>query len=112
VETLHDIREVLGERRIVVARELTKIYEELVRGGVSEVIEFVAQGKVRGEVVILVAPGEIVAQAAEPLTDVLQRIIADGNFSVKDLAIKASEITGVSRNKAYAEALRLRNNAD
>jgi 16S rRNA (cytidine1402-2'-O)-methyltransferase len=111
-DTLRDIREVLGERRIVVARELTKIYEELVRGSVSEVIDRVEQGKVRGEVVILVAPGETLTKTAEPLTDVLQRLMADGDSSVKDIAIKASQITGVSRNKAYAEALRLRNNAD
>jgi len=112
VETLRDIRGVLGERRIVVARELTKIYEELVRGSVSEVIECVAQGKVRGEVVILVAAGETVHQTSEPLSEVLQNLMADRRFSVKDLAIKASEITGVSRNEAYSEALRLRNNAD
>lgn len=112
VEALRDIREVLGERRIVVARELTKMYEELVRGSVSDVIESVAQGKVRGEVVILVAAGEAIAQASEPLADVLQRLLAAGTCSVKDAAAKASEITGVSRNEAYSAALRLRNNAE
>jgi 16S rRNA (cytidine1402-2'-O)-methyltransferase len=110
--TLRDIREVLGERRIVVARELTKIYEELVRGCVSEVIEFVAQGKVRGEVVIMVAPGEIVTKATEPLGDVLRRLMADGGLSVKDVARKTADITGVSRNEAYAEALKLRSKPD
>jgi 16S rRNA (cytidine1402-2'-O)-methyltransferase len=111
-ETLLDIREVLGERRIVVARELTKIYEELVRGSVSEVIECVARGKVRGEVVILIAPGEIMPREAEPLTDVLQRLVGAGGLSVKDAARKAADITGVSRNEAYAEALKLRNYGD
>ena len=111
-ETLRDIREVLGERQIVVARELTKIYEELVRGSVSEVMEIVSRGKVRGEVVILVAPGETVPRTTEPLTVVLQRMLADGELSVKDAARKAVDITGVSRNEAYREALKVRNIED
>jgi 16S rRNA (cytidine1402-2'-O)-methyltransferase len=111
-ETLLDIHEVLGERQIVVARELTKIYEELIRGSVSEVREIVAQGKVRGEVVILVAPGEIVSPVAEPLTEVLQRLMVCDELSVKDTARKAADITGVSRNEAYREALKLRINGD
>jgi 16S rRNA (cytidine1402-2'-O)-methyltransferase len=110
-ETLRDIREVLGERRIVVARELTKIYEELARGTVSEVMEIVLQGKVRGEVVILVAPGDIIPHESEPLSDLLGRLMEGGTFSVKDAAKKASEITGVSRSEAYTEALKLRNDA-
>ena len=111
-ETLRDICEVLGERQIVVARELTKIYEELIRGNVSKVIESVAQGKVRGEVVILVAPGELVPTERESLTEVLQQLMVGGELSVKDIARKAADITGVSRNEAYAEVLKLRNNGD
>lgn len=107
-ETLHDIFTVLGERQIVVARELTKFYEELLRGSVSEVIESVSQGKVRGEVVILIAPGTAVTQDAEPLIPVLQRLLADEELSVRDAARKAAEITGVARSEAYSEAVRLR----
>lgn len=111
-ESLHDISEVLGERRIVVARELTKFYEELVRGNVSEVMARVAQGKVRGEVVILVAPAETIPQQSEPLTDLLRRLMADGELSVKEIARKAADISGVSRNEAYGEVLKLRNDGD
>jgi 16S rRNA (cytidine1402-2'-O)-methyltransferase len=110
--TLVDIREILGERRIIVARELTKIYEELIRGTVSDVIAVVAQGTVRGEVVILVAPGETIQQDSEPLDEVVQRLLVVERLSVKDAARKAADITGVSRNEAYAEALRLRNGGD
>lgn len=112
VECLNDIREVMGERQVVVARELTKIYEELLRGKVSEVLECVKKGKVRGEVVILVAPGETLSQESEPLDSLLLRLMKKEGFSVKDAARQASEITGVSRNKAYSEALQLRSNSD
>ncbi|MEI6209242.1 MAG: 16S rRNA (cytidine(1402)-2'-O)-methyltransferase [Desulfuromonadales bacterium] len=111
-ETLADIREVLGERRIVVARELTKMFEEILRGNVSEVMGSISQGKVRGEFVILVAPGEITLQETEPLDGVLLRLMGDGGLSIKDAARKAADITGVSRNEAYGEALKLRNNGD
>ncbi|MEI7817588.1 MAG: 16S rRNA (cytidine(1402)-2'-O)-methyltransferase, partial [Desulfuromonadales bacterium] len=112
LETLSDIREVLGERRVIVARELTKMFEECIRGCVSEVIEVVSQGIVRGEVVILIAPGDVLPQECEPLEDVLLRLMADGTLSVKDAAKKASVIAGVSRSEAYTEALRLKNDAD
>jgi 16S rRNA (cytidine1402-2'-O)-methyltransferase len=111
-ETLNDIREVLGERQVIVARELTKMYEESIRGSVSKVVATVARGIVRGEVVILIAPGEAAPQEAEPLAAVLRRLLADGGLSVKDIAKQAALISGVSRSEAYAEALRIKNNAD
>jgi 16S rRNA (cytidine1402-2'-O)-methyltransferase len=111
-ETLRDMDEVLGERQIVVARELTKIYEEFIRGTAGEVLATVAQGKVRGEVVILVAPGEAAQEEAGPLPELLHRLLHDEGLSVKDAAKKAAGMTGVPRNAAYAEALRVRNGAE
>ncbi len=111
-DTLGDIRETLGERQVVVARELSKIYEEFIRGSVLEVMASVAQGKARGEIVILIAPGEAVQEQTEALDAVLQRLLDEEGLSVKDAARKASMITGTSRNEAYSEALRLRNDAE
>jgi 16S rRNA (cytidine1402-2'-O)-methyltransferase len=111
-QTLNDIREVLGERQVIVARELTKIYEEFIRSSASEVIEAVSQDIVRGEVVILIAPGKITPLESEPLENVLHRLMADGTLSIKDVAKQAAVIAEVSRSEAYAEALRLKNDAD
>lgn len=66
----------LGERQVIVARELTKIYEEFIRGNASEVIAAVSQGIVRGEVVVLIAPGEVATQETEQLENVLSRLMA------------------------------------
>jgi 16S rRNA (cytidine1402-2'-O)-methyltransferase len=109
LETLSDIREVLGERQVIVARELTKMFEEFIRGSASEVIAAVSQGIVRGEVVVLIAPGEAAPGESEPLAEVLRRLMADGSLSIKDIAKQAAVISGVSRSDAYAEALRLKN---
>lgn len=109
LDTLNDIREVLGERQVIVARELTKMFEEFIRGSASEVIAAVSQGVVRGEVVVLIAPGEAAPEESEPLAEVLRRLMADGSLSVKDIAKQAATVSGVSRSEAYAEALRLKN---
>ena len=111
-ETLQDIREVMGERQIVVARELTKIYEEFIRGTASEVLAAIAHGKARGEVVILVAPGDAPREASLPLPELIGHLLHDEGLTVKDAARKAAEMTGISRNAAYAEALRLRNSGE
>jgi 16S rRNA (cytidine1402-2'-O)-methyltransferase len=111
-ETLSDIREVLGERQVVVARELTKIYEEFIRGTAPEIMAAIDQVKVRGEVVILIAPGLPAPVEVEPLDELLRRLLDEEGMSVKDAAKKAALITGTSRSETYAEALRLRNDAE
>ena len=96
---------------MVVARELSKIYEEFIRGSVPEVMAAVTQGKARGEIVILIAPGEPVQEQSEALDTLLRRLLDDEGLSVKDAARKAALITGASRNEAYSEALRLKDEA-
>ena len=112
LDTLGDIREVLGERQVIVGRELTKMFEEFIRGTASEVIAAVSQGIVRGEVVVLIAPEEAAPEENEPLEQVLQRLMSDGTLSIKDVAKQAATISGVSRSEAYSEALRLKNSVD
>jgi 16S rRNA (cytidine1402-2'-O)-methyltransferase len=52
--TLEEIRDVLGERRVAVARELTKLHEEVLRGTASEVLDTIGSRQLRGEIVVLV----------------------------------------------------------
>ena len=54
LKTLKDIREYLGERYVVITRELTKIYEEIIRGDVSEIIEKLEKKPVKGEIVLFI----------------------------------------------------------
>jgi 16S rRNA (cytidine1402-2'-O)-methyltransferase len=55
LRTLNDLREYCGERQVVVARELTKQYEEVVRGGIGDVLERLQGKKIRGEITLVLA---------------------------------------------------------
>jgi 16S rRNA (cytidine1402-2'-O)-methyltransferase len=109
LDTLNDIRDVLGERQVIVARELTKMFEECIRGTVSEVITIASRNAVRGEVVVLIAPGEAPEQENEPLEDLLHRLLTTGGLSLKDAAKQAALISGISRSEAYRMALQMKN---
>ena len=52
--TLKDIKSILGDRPAVIARELTKLYEELLRGTISELLIYLEQNSLKGECVILI----------------------------------------------------------
>lgn len=109
--TLADIREILGERSLVVARELTKIYEEFARGTTTEVIARFVDRQVKGEVVILVAPAKESAQGiggAESLQEILKRYLFGEGLSLKDAVKRASIETELSRSEVYSEALRIK----
>ena len=53
-KTLNQLLENLGNRPVVVGRELTKLYEEVIRGNLSEVIMYFSKSKVKGEIVIMI----------------------------------------------------------
>ncbi|WP_156299489.1 16S rRNA (cytidine(1402)-2'-O)-methyltransferase [Streptobacillus canis] len=58
VKTLKDIQTYLGDRYVVITRELTKMYEEILRGKTSELIEKLEKRNVKGEIVLFIASGE------------------------------------------------------
>lgn len=58
IKTLNQLKEALGERPIVVARELTKLYEEIIRGNFSSAIEFFEAKKIKGEIVIMIGKND------------------------------------------------------
>jgi 16S rRNA (cytidine1402-2'-O)-methyltransferase len=55
LETINDILEILGDREMVLTRELTKIYEEVLRGKVSEVQDQIGEKKLKGEITLVIS---------------------------------------------------------
>ena len=58
IKTLHDLLELLGERPAVVARELTKLHEEIIRGTLTDCIEYFSSNPPKGECIILVGKND------------------------------------------------------
>jgi 16S rRNA (cytidine1402-2'-O)-methyltransferase len=54
-ETLQDLLDILGDREIALTRELTKVYEEILRGKVSEVTNQIGERKLKGEITLVIA---------------------------------------------------------
>lgn len=113
-QALKDMREVLGEREAVVARELTKVYEEIVRGRLSELeIRFGSENEVRGELVVIVDRKVIDEPASNEdelarLDSVVAAFEAEGLDSRAALK-KAARKLGISRAEAYRQLVALRN---
>jgi 16S rRNA (cytidine1402-2'-O)-methyltransferase len=98
-DTLTELKAALGDRRCVVAKELSKIHETFYRGLLSEVCDSPAFNK-RGEFVILVSGRESIELTDFQLMKLI-RSNQDENLSVKELAAALSEQTGAGRNRIY-----------
>jgi 16S rRNA (cytidine1402-2'-O)-methyltransferase len=107
--TLGDIMELLGEREVVIARELTKIHEEFLKGSAARVMDELKERKIKGEVVLLVAPATGMDRShGHSVSDLLKRHIGSEGLSLKDAVKLAALETGLPRSEVYAEALRIK----
>ncbi len=103
---LEDAVEVLGDRPARICRELTKKFEEVRTGTLSELCASCDENPARGEIVLLVnrPPDETVS--ADSLTDALKAALAV--MSVKDAAKYVAEATGAPKRDVYQLALKLK----
>ncbi len=103
-EALKDIHEALGEREVAVARELTKLHEEILRGPVSELIENFKE--LKGEIVLVIGRGEAEAMSDADVEKELKKALK--TMSTKEAAAVVAEISGRPRKEIYNIALSLR----
>ena len=106
-ETLADVAAVLGPtRQIVIARELTKIHEEFLRGTAADLLDVVKQrGEIKGELVLLIGranPGDAPASYAS-LTDRITQLMREGKLEEKDALKNAAKERGISKSEAYRQ---------
>ncbi|MDX2205133.1 MAG: 16S rRNA (cytidine(1402)-2'-O)-methyltransferase [Hyphomicrobiaceae bacterium] len=102
-EALADMGETLGEREAVVARELTKLHEEVRRGSLAELAAWAAAAPPRGEMVVLVGPGREEIASEEDVRARLAGLLE--TMSVRDAAKVAAETMGIPKARAYDLAL-------
>ena len=109
--TLADLVEALGgARRVVVARELTKLHEEFFRGTLAEAAAYYGGRSVRGEVVVCLAGAEQTAAAVgggggeDSAADRAESLVRDG-WTAPEVTRALREEFGMDRNRAYGLAL-------
>ena len=105
-DSLADMAAVLGARPAAVARELTKLYEECVRGPLPDLAADPRLQSPKGEIVVVVGPGAAEAASAadidQALSDALTRL------STGDAAAEVAEALGLPRKTLYRRALELK----
>ncbi len=105
-EALADMAEVLGPRPAAVARELTKRFEEVVRGSLPDLAARYAAAPPRGEVTLVVGPPPEEATPDEADLEALLRTALEGH-SLKEAVAAVTAATGLPRRVVYARALAL-----
>ncbi|MCH7953540.1 MAG: 16S rRNA (cytidine(1402)-2'-O)-methyltransferase [Chloroflexi bacterium] len=98
---LADLGAVLGERRIAVCRELTKLYEEIFRGTAAEALEYFVAPRGEFTVVVEGGSGERREVPEEELRAALRKLRAEG-MSARDAAAQVAEETGMAKRRVYA----------
>jgi 16S rRNA (cytidine1402-2'-O)-methyltransferase len=106
-ESLADARDVLGaDRRAAVCRELTKLYEEVRRDTLDELVRW-AQHGVRGEIVLVVAGASARHITLEAGLAQVRQLVTEG-LRLKDAAAQVAEHTGLGKRDLYQAALESR----
>jgi 16S rRNA (cytidine1402-2'-O)-methyltransferase len=110
LSSLNDMAQVLGNRRIAIVRELTKIHEEVFRGSISEAVDHFRQP--RGEFT-LVIEGEKEAEKPVLTSDIEQELcqLQNQGITAREAVKRLSLTTGLSRRELYQAWLKLKSNS-
>jgi 16S rRNA (cytidine1402-2'-O)-methyltransferase len=103
IQTLEDVLQTLGNRRIVIARELTKVHEEFVRGTVEAVVAVIrSRPAVKGEMTVLIAKGLEPAPSQESVPEAVARLEREGIPRMEAIK-RISRERGLSKRDVYRE---------
>ena len=107
-EALRDALELLGDRPAALARELTKIHEEIIRGKLSDIIAHTLQREPRGEYVLTIGSAGPEGRGAtegreqsRSIQDEIDHLMKDSGLDKKTALKRIAKLRGVSRSEAY-----------
>ncbi|MEK5145446.1 16S rRNA (cytidine(1402)-2'-O)-methyltransferase [Psychrobacillus sp. FSL K6-4615] len=109
-ESLRDMQSIMeGTRKIVLARELTKKFEEFLRGTIDEAVEWVEQAEIRGEFCIVLEGNEEVSETSDEaqwwseltLEEHVDRLIAEKQYTSKEAIKEVAIQRGLSKREVY-----------
>lgn len=113
---LKDMLEVWGDRKIVIARELTKIFEEIIRGKLSQVLTEISTKEIKGEITLVVQGG--IKKKEKDKIDFLKneyimqeylKKLKNQGYSNKDIIKIAQEKLDIPKNLIYKKLLEMKN---
>ncbi|HJY80753.1 MAG TPA: 16S rRNA (cytidine(1402)-2'-O)-methyltransferase [Candidatus Binatia bacterium] len=109
LDLLADLDEIFGDRQVVIGRELTKMFEETLRGSVRELRTSLQGREIKGEVALLVAGRSAADEPQESLSLAAEiRLLEVEGLSLKEIAQIISEQYGLPKREIYAMGVRLR----
>jgi len=105
INSLQDILTVLGDRNIVIAREITKFYEEIKRDTVSNLIDYYTKNILKGEIVLIIE-GHNEEKTAE-VSEIIEKIkiLKAEGYATKEISKIISLLTGFPKKEIYSLAL-------
>ena len=109
-ETLSEAREVLGNRQAALAREITKLYEQFIRGTLAEISAELQGSEPRGEMTLVIAGASkeenLTLQNNSSINDQLEQLMKDAGLSRNDAMKQLARIRGVSKKEIYSLLLK------
>ena len=112
VAMLTDLRDIFGNRPTVMVREMTKVFEEVVRGPVSSILEMLKDREIRGEFTLVVAGSEETESPpslSEEALNKLDTLLEESHETVKDIAQRIAMEEGISYRRVYKECISRKN---
>jgi 16S rRNA (cytidine1402-2'-O)-methyltransferase len=107
-QTLKDILSVFGDRWMLLAKEMTKIYETYYRGNISTVLEKVEESVVKGEYTVLISGASLIASEPSTVLEELKRIVSETNLTMKEIVIQVARKRNIPKREVYQQILKLR----
>lgn len=118
-DALSDALEILGDRRAVIAREITKLHEEFLRDRLSEIITAIESRTIKGEIVLLIAPkeddnqrrpvidsaGTISENDPHSILEEVERLVREEGVETKSALKRVARARGISKSEAYRRML-------
>jgi len=110
-ECVRDALEILGDRRACLAREVTKLHEEFLRGKLSEILSSLEERAVRGEMTLILGPpvaaeAEAHGDSSQTLAARVEELMQQAKLDRKEALKLAAKERGLTRRAAYSQLVR------
>jgi 16S rRNA (cytidine1402-2'-O)-methyltransferase len=108
VDAVEDMAGIFGDRRAVITRELTKVHEEIVRGGLVEILAHLNKGPSKGEFTIIIH-GDVGAETTSSINpaEYLKNLMLHRGLSRKEAVAVAAADLGLPKKEVYKESLKI-----